>query len=66
MKYYEDFIARIGPYSENGGWRPHLHLQVISEDYYRANPNFDAYAAENEDIINHTLHPITLLSGRFG
>lgn len=27
------FVARMGDYAENGGWVPHLHLQLITDPY---------------------------------
>ncbi len=26
-------VARLGDYAENGGWIPHLHLQLVASDY---------------------------------
>ncbi|MDJ1160000.1 aminotransferase class III-fold pyridoxal phosphate-dependent enzyme [Chelatococcus sp. SYSU_G07232] len=27
------FVARLGDYAENGGWVPHLHLQLVASPY---------------------------------
>lgn len=54
-------IGRVGKYEENGGWRPHLHLQVITEYVYYANPDFDAYCAKDDaEMLESTIHPIYL------
>ena len=49
------YLGKLGDRNENGGWRPHLHLQCVSKEYYNqfSNPrDIDAYG----DVKDGFLH----------
>lgn len=56
-------VGVLGDRSTNGGWMPHLHLQILYADYYNkvSHPDMDAYAPINSDMINYHVNPIELL-----
>ncbi len=49
-------FANVGTAAENGGWPPHLHLQVIA-DLLEQNENFPGVAAASERAIWTSLCP---------
>lgn len=53
-------IGYIAATENNGGWKPHLHLQVMTQDYYHSVPDFDAYAAAEDSAISEARNPIYL------
>lgn len=56
-----DIIGKIGNSKVNGGWFPHLHLQVMTEEFVGTNPNWrkiDGYATS---LPAGVLDPIKIL-----
>ncbi len=56
-------IGKLGSRETNGGWRPHLHIQVMElEDYFRwKNPReIDAYSTKNKIFLNKFYNPFEL------
>jgi 4-aminobutyrate aminotransferase-like enzyme/Ser/Thr protein kinase RdoA (MazF antagonist) len=49
-------LAQIGAVHENGGWAPHLHLQIIA-DLLEQNENFPGVAAASQREIWKSLCP---------
>lgn len=59
LKHGEVF-ARIGTASENGGWFPHLHVQIVTNEHYQSLLNndlrdLDGYG-KSADIASLRLH----------
>lgn len=57
-----DIIGKIGSSNVNGGWFPHLHLQVMTEEFVGMNPNWrkiDGYAISFPAGV---LDPIKIIS----
>lgn len=56
-------IGRVAPRAENGGWLPHLHLQVATIGYYSQFPNprdMDAYARPSADLATNFMDPMLM------
>lgn len=53
-------LGKIRKSEENRGWSPHLHLQLVKEDYYRSfsDPQeIDTYAHPEKDLSKKYLDP---------
>ena len=45
-----DVVGAIGPYENNGGWYPHLHVQVCNSDVFPASQDGYSYLFDEIDI----------------
>jgi len=53
-------VARLASKKDNGGWRPHLHIQCLNRDFYKTYDNprdLDAYAPKDSQLTKEHHDP---------
>lgn len=46
--------------SQNGGWYPHLHVQIVDEEFmknYQDRKKIDGYLTKDDSLISHVYDP---------
>ena len=55
-----EIVGRIGESFENGGWHPHLHVQVMDEEfikYFSYLKSIDGYLPQGHVLLSHIYDP---------
>jgi hypothetical protein len=62
----DEVFAEIGAPSENGGWWPHLHLQMMDETFINEFKNnlskIDGYLPKASPLLGHVFSPMSLVT----
>ncbi len=57
-----EIFAEVGRIDENGGWFPHLHVQMMSDEFmelFKENlAKIDGYAKEKDLILKYVINPM--------
>jgi murein DD-endopeptidase MepM/ murein hydrolase activator NlpD len=57
-----DIVGKIGNSNENGGWFPHLHLQVMTDEFVGQNPDWAKIDGYYTSIPRGVLDPLGVLA----
>ena len=55
-----EIVGRIGESFENGGWHPHLHVQVMDEEFVEQHADIksiDGYLPQGHGLLSHIYDP---------
>lgn len=52
-----EFIGLVGDHKENGGWFPHVHLQIVTPREYDTNMEIDGYSDRRPDLWSKYPNP---------
>jgi murein DD-endopeptidase MepM/ murein hydrolase activator NlpD len=60
-----DIIGEIGTPDVNGGWFPHLHVQIIDKiffDKFKDKKDIDGYLPKGHELLKHIINPERFIS----
>jgi len=62
-----DIVGTVGNNLDNGNWFPHLHVQLMDQQFIDSHDNFekiDGYLQEKHYLLKHVIDPEDLISFR--
>ncbi len=55
-----DIVGITAPSSQNGGWYPHLHVQIVDQEFMKQYPDkktIDGYLTKDHRLLSHVYDP---------
>lgn len=57
-------IGKVGDSNENGGWWPHLHVQLMEKEFienHKKMEDIDGYLKEGDELIKLVINPLEII-----